>query len=146
DFVGFVALLIFDVAQLFKAGQAGLALGLATLRGLANPFDFLLEGLGAGVFGLLLGFHALALGVHPVGVIALVRVASSSVEFENPLGGVVQEVAIVGDGHHCAGEAAEELLQPIDRFGVQVVGGLVEQQHVGLGQQQAAQGHAAFLA
>ena len=37
-------------------------------------------------------------------------------------------------------------LEPFDRFGVQVVGRLVEQQHVGLGQQQAAQRDAALLA
>jgi len=72
-------------------------------------------------------------------------VAGAAVEFEDPLGGVVQEVAIVGDGHHGATEAAEELLQPVHGLGVQVVGGLVKQQHVGLGQQQAAQGHAALF-
>ncbi|MCI1710681.1 MAG: hypothetical protein LKM39_10580 [Chiayiivirga sp.] len=60
----------------------------------------------------------------------------AAVEFEDPLGGVVEEVAVVGDGHHGAGEALQELLQPVHRFGVQVVGRLVEQQHVGLGQQQ----------
>jgi hypothetical protein len=42
--------------------------------------------------------------------------------------------------------SAEELLQPVHRLGVQVVGGFVEQQHVGLGQQQAAQRHAALFA
>ena len=38
------------------------------------------------------------------------------------------------------------LLQPVDALGIQVVGGLVEQQDVGLLQQQAAQGHTAALA
>jgi hypothetical protein len=52
----------------------------------------------------------------------------------------------VGDRHDGAGEAHQELLQPLDAFGVQVVGGLVEQQHVGLRQQQAAERHAALLA
>src|SRR3989344_858585 len=97
--------LVFDVTQLFEAGQAGLALGLAALGVLAHPFQFDLQGLGAGVFGLLLLLQALALGVEPVGVVALVGVAGAAVEFEDPLGGVVQEVAIVGDGHHGAGEA-----------------------------------------
>ena len=40
----------------------------------------------------------------------------------------------------------QELLQPLDGLGIEVVGGLVEQQHVGLGQQQAAQRDAALLA
>ena len=44
------------------------------------------------------------------------------------------------------GEALQEHFQPLDRFGVQVVGRLVEQQHVGLGQQQAAQRDAALFA
>ena len=57
----------------------------------------------------------------------------AAVEFEYPLGGVVEEVAVVGDGDDGAGEAHEELLQPFHRLGVEVVGRLVEQQHVGLG-------------
>ena len=39
-----------------------------------------------------------------------------------------------------------ELLQPFHRFGIEVVGGFVQQQHVGLLQQQTAQGHAALFA
>ena len=38
------------------------------------------------------------------------------------------------------------MLEPGHRFGVQVVGGLVEQQHVGLGEQQAGERHAPALA
>ena len=46
----------------------------------------------------------------------------------------------MGDGHHCAGVTLQKLLEPIDRFRVQVVGWLIKQQHVGFGQQQTAQG------
>ena len=59
---------------------------------------------------------------------------------------VVEEGAIMGDRDDGPRIALQELLQPLDRFGVQVVGGFVQQQHVGLGQQQAAQRHAALLA
>ena len=52
----------------------------------------------------------------------------------------------MGDGHHGAGVALQKLLEPVHRFGVQVVGRLVQQQHVGLGEQQLAQRHAALLA
>ena len=38
------------------------------------------------------------------------------------------------------------LLEPVDRLGVEVVGGLVEQKHVGLLKKQAAEGHTAALA
>ena len=47
---------------------------------------------------------------------------------------------------HGAGIAHEELLQPVDRFGVEMVGRFVEQQHVGVGQQELAQRDATFLA
>ena len=69
----------------------------------------------------------------------------AAVEFENPLGGVVEEVAVVGDGDDGAREADEELFQPFDRFGVEVVGRFVEQQHVGPGEQQLAQRDAALF-
>ena len=51
----------------------------------------------------------------------------------------------MGHGDHGALVLLQVLLQPVDRLGVEVVGGLVEQQHVGFLQQQAAQGHAAAL-
>ena len=68
------------------------------------------------------------------------------IEFENPAGHVVEEVAIVGDGDDGARVLVEEALQPGHGLGVEVVGRLVEQQHVRLRQQQAAQRDAAALA
>ena len=52
----------------------------------------------------------------------------------------------MGNGDNGAGEFVQEALQPGDRFGVEVIGGLVQQQHVGLRKQQPAQRYAAFLA
>ena len=48
-------------------------------------------------------------------------------------------------GNHRALILVEVLFEPVDALGVEVVGRFVEQQHVGLLQQQAAQGHAAAL-
>ena len=48
--------------------------------------------------------------------------------------------------HHGAGEACQKLLQPLDRLRVQVVGGLVQQQHVWPHQEHPAQRHATLLA
>ena len=70
----------------------------------------------------------------------------AAVEFEDPLGDVVEEVAIVRDGDDRRRIRLEIFFQPADRLGVEVVGGLVEQQHVGRGEQEAAQRHAALLA
>ncbi|KMS64631.1 hypothetical protein BVRB_018280, partial [Beta vulgaris subsp. vulgaris] len=113
DLVRHVALLVLDVAQLLEAGQARLALGLAALGIGANPLQLLLHRLHARVFGLLLLLQAAFLLVQPLGVVALPRDAVSAVQFQDPLGGVVEEVAIMGDGHHGAREALQELLQPL---------------------------------
>ncbi|MNO47861.1 hypothetical protein D3C76_381850 [compost metagenome] len=126
--------------------QTGLGLGLARLGALTNPFQFGFHGLGVG--GFLLGFlgQTAGLGFQPAGVVAFERNALATVEFENPAGDVVEEVAVVGDRHHGAREVVEEVFQPGDRVGVQVVGRFVQQQHVRSGQQQTTQRHAALLA
>ena len=51
----------------------------------------------------------------------------------------------MGDGHHGAWVLSEEALEPAHRFRIEVVGGFVEQQHVRVRQQEAAQGHPAPL-
>ena len=79
------------------------------------------------------------------GVVALVRVGAAAVELEDPLGHVVQEVPVVGDRDDRAGVLRQVLLQPQHALGVEVVGGLVEQQQVGLLQQQLAQRDPAAL-
>ena len=145
DLVGLVALLVFDVAQLFEARHAGLALGLAAFGVAAHPLQFFLHGLGAGVFALLFLGQALFFLLEPVGVVAFPWNAVATVQFQDPFSGVVQEVAVVGDGHHGARETLQELLEPMHRLGVQVVGRFVEQKHVGLGEQQAAQRYAALF-
>ena len=63
-----------------------------------------------------------------------------------PAGDVVEEVAVVGDDQDGAGVGDQVLLQPGDGLGVEVVGRLVEQQDVGVLQQQLAEGDAALLA
>ena len=68
------------------------------------------------------------------------------VELEDPARHVVEEVAVVGDRDDGALELGQVALQPPDALGVEVVGRLVEQQHVGLLQQQPAERHAAPLA
>ena len=51
----------------------------------------------------------------------------------------------MGHGNHRTLVLLQVLFQPVNRLGVEVVGGLVEQQYVGLLQQQAAKSHAAAL-
>ncbi|MCY1214074.1 hypothetical protein D9M72_258780 [compost metagenome] len=145
DFLGFVALLVVLAVQLVKAGQARLGLGLAALRVLAHPLQFLVQRLLARRFAGLFLLQARFLLVEPRAVVALPGDALAAVQLQDPFGGVIEEVAVVGHGHHGAREARQELLQPVHRLRIQVVGRFVEQQHVGARQQQAAQRHAALF-
>ena len=62
------------------------------------------------------------------------------------VGDPLEEVAVVGDDDEGAGPAVEEVLEDVEGVDVEVVGGLVEQQHVGLGHQQPQQLEASPLA
>ena len=127
------------------AGQTGLGLGLASLGVGPDPFEFLGQALGLLGVLLALDFQAGALLLQVRGVVALVRVQVAAVHFGDPLGHVVKEVPVVGDGKDGAGVAGEVLFQPQHALGVEVVGGLVEQQQVRLLQQELAQRDAAAL-
>ena len=56
-----------------------------------------------------------------------------------PLADLVEEIAVVRDDHRRALPLAQIAFQPFDGGDVQVVGGLVQQQQVGIGEQQARQ-------
>src|SRR5690606_3820382 len=104
DLVGFAALLEFLGLHFLEALQAGLGLGLATFCALAHPLQLGLHGLGVGGFLLGLGGQAVGLGFQPLGVVALERDTMAAVQFQDPAGDVVEEVTVVGNGHHGAGE------------------------------------------
>ncbi len=82
----------------------------------------------------LLDLEPLLLLLQPGGVVALPGNAVAAVELEDPPGDVVQKIPIVRDGNHGAGVLGQKPLEPGDGLRVQVVGGLVQQQHVGAGQ------------
>ena len=132
--------------HLLVALEAGAVLGLARLGAGAHPLELGLHLLGAARVLLALGLEARGLLLEVGGVVALVGVELASVDLADPLGHIIEEVAVVRDRHDGAGVAVQELLEPEHRLGVEVVGGLVEQQQVGGLEQQAAQGDAATLA
>jgi hypothetical protein len=80
---------------------------------------------------LLFAGQTLLLLFEPRRVVALEGVATTLIEFEDPPGDVVEEVPVVGDGDDRALVVVEEPLEPGHRFGVEVVGRLVEQQQIG---------------
>ena len=132
--------------QFLVALHAGLALGVAARGVCLNPLEFVLDKLLAGLLGLgLAGEHGLLL-LEPLLVVALVWIADAVVELENPVRHIAEEVAVVGDDDEGALERLEVFLEPLHGLGVEVVGGLVEEQHVWLGQQQATYRDAATLA
>ena len=51
----------------------------------------------------------------------------------------------MGDDENGTGIVGQMMLEPVHAFGVEMVGGLVEQQQVGLAQQELGQRHAAFF-
>ncbi len=82
--------------------------------------------------------QTLAFLLKPRGVITLVRNAFAAVEFEYPAGNIVQEITVVRNGDDRSFVFLQVLFKPAHGFGIQVVCRLVEQQNVGLLQQQSA--------
>ena len=72
-------------------------------------------------------------------VLHLVVVYLAAGDLYGACGHVVDEGPVVRDEHHGAVVACEELLEPLYRLDVEMVGGLVEQQHVGVAQQDFGQ-------
>ena len=112
----------------------------------ADPFELALERLAALALLLFLQSQPLRLLLEPAAVVAFPRNAFAPVEFEYPSGHVVEEVTVVRDGDHRSLVLSQVLLEPVDALGVEMVRRLVQQQHVGLLQQEPAQRHAATLA
>src|SRR5204862_5095377 len=89
-----------------------LALGLARPRALADPFQFALQRAPARLLGLPLAFEPRLLLFEPAGIIALERDAAAAIQFQDPAGDLVEEIAVVGDRHDRAGVVAQKALQP----------------------------------
>jgi hypothetical protein len=132
--------------QILERLDTRLGLGLAGLGAGLDPLALAADGTLAGIVLAAFLLEALGLGFEVLGVVAFVRDAAATVELEDPAGDIVEEVAIVGDDHHRARIGAQMLFQPRGGFGIEMVGRFVEQQQVGLAQQQLAQCDTATLA
>src|SRR5437773_858891 len=126
--------------------DACFALRLPRARRRLDPLELAREGSLPRRLLLLFVRQPLALLVQPRAVVALVRDASALVELEDPAGGVVEEVAVVRHRDDTAVVAGQRPLQPCDRVRVEMVRGLVEQQQIGVRQQQTAKRDATALA
>ena len=72
-------------------------------------------------------------------VVALKALEGSGLEAKQPIHGAIQEVAVVGDHHHATAKIFEEVLEHAQGVDVEVVGGFIQQQHVGRFDQEPAQ-------
>ena len=61
----------------------------------------------------------------------LVAHSLTAIEFEYPACDVVEEIPIVGHRDDRPLVGGEVMFEPFDRFGVEVIGGLVEKQNIG---------------
>ena len=100
--------------HLLVALEARLVLGLAGLGARAHPLELVAQTLGEAGLLLALCLESGGLGVEVGGVVALVGVEVAAVHLADPLGHVVEEVAVVRDGEHRALVLVEELLEPQD--------------------------------
>ena len=91
------------------------------------------------VVGLLLLFAAFLAKFQVFGVVHLVVVNASHGHLDGTGGDVVHKLAVVADDDYRLSVIDEEVFQPLDGLDVQVVGRLVEQQHVGLLEKQLGQ-------
>ena len=107
--------------------KTGLALGLPRTRALPYPFELTFEGLPARRLQPAFLLETLLLLLQPARIIALVGDTPAAIEFEDPAGDLVKEIAVVGDGHNRSRVILEKALQPSDRLGVEMIGRLVEQ-------------------
>ena len=132
--------------QRLVRSEPRLALGLPRAGRHAHPLELGGERSPAGLVDLLLEREPLLLLLEPRRVVAFPRDPMTPVELEDPAGHVVEEVAIVRDRDDRAGVLLQEVLEPRNRLRVEVVGGLVEQQQIGVTEEQAAERDAAALA
>ena len=69
----------------------------------------------------------------------------TAVQFQNPAGNIVKKIAVVRNHYHGSLVFLKMIFQPCNRFGIQMVGRFVKQQHIGFLKQQTAQCNTAFF-
>ena len=104
-----------------------------------QPGELLAGQVAAAALGRFLAALPFRLREHVSRVAALGGMHLAPVDLPGPIADGVQQPAIVADHDDRAGPVAQVPAEPVDRLDVQVVGRLVEQQHVTLGDQQGGE-------
>ena len=113
---------------------------------LADPHLLLRQQLVGTRIGQRIGGQLLVLHLLIGAEVARVAAQDAAVQLDDAGRHAIEKRAVVGDQHHAALEAAQQLLQPIDGVEVEVIGRLVQQQHIGHGHQRLRQRDALFHA
>jgi hypothetical protein len=145
-----------DLAHVVEAGEQLLGAGDHLVRGRGlrrlrpEPGGLLLQrgrlllGVGALLLAALLVGHPLTQVVLPVHVVD-VDVLAIRVQVEHPVHGLADELDVVADHDQPALVVLQELAQPHDAVGIEVVGRLVEDHRLRVGEQDARELDAAAL-
>ncbi len=124
-----------------RARFAGAGLGAA-----AQPFDLAADFVGERFLAARLGFDEGFLLLEEIAVTAFDAddaAVVDAVDFDHAADYVVEKVAVVGDDDAGEGSLGEQLFEPEDALEIEVVGGLVEEEQVGVEDELAGDGEAA---
>ena len=117
---------------------ACLALEALELKRRMNFLELLRLGPGLLVLGFLLVEMELA-GLIPKVIVAGIDLDFAIIDIRHMGADLVQEMAVMGDDDYRVLEAGEKFLQPGDGLQVQLVGGFVQEQDVGVAEQSLGQ-------
>src|SRR5690606_34628738 len=108
----------------------------------AYPGFFLSQNLVESCILLLFGFEPFGLALLPLRKVAGEAEEVATIEFDDPRGHRVEQAAIVRNDDDAAASIEEQILEPCYANEIEMVGGFVEQEQVGLVCQSARKGDA----
>ena len=126
-------------AQRLQPSHPALVTSTTGFDALADPHLFLRQQLVKAGIGLFFGIQHVRLAALVIGEVAIKAGQLAPVQFNDPGSHVVKKDAIVRDDHHGTGKIPDQLFQPFDAVEVKVIGGLVQQQQLGVTDQRARQ-------
>ena len=127
------------LAQLHEARDARHAARATRLDAFAHPHLFLRQQLVGACAGQAFGLQLALLGRFEGGEVAGIGAQLAAIELDDACRHRIEKGAIVRDQQQRTAEVVEQILQPQDGVEVEVVGRLVEQQHLGRGNQRLCQ-------
>ena len=123
-----------------------LGLGCARLWAAANPVQLAAQETLSLQLNCLLVFHPGEVRLEVVGVVALVSVKTAGLQLDDVVAGFIEEIPVVRCDEKRASKLFQVLRHPLDRVGVEMVGRLVENQEIRVGDDRATEGNPPLFA